>query len=86
MMAVFLALLYLCIGAIVTFALCRLYTIVEPYDKYSGFEYEYIAIGVFWIVAAPFAFAVFLRNMVKNLKKRGKLNDYIQSAPLSGLL
>lgn len=66
MMAVLLVLLYLCIGAIVTFTLCRLYTIVKPYDKYNGFEYGYIAVGVFWIVAAPFAFAVFLRNMVKN--------------------
>lgn len=41
MMAVLLVLLYLCIGAIVTFTLCRLYTIVEPYDKYNGFEYGY---------------------------------------------
>lgn len=47
MMAVLLVLLYLCIGAIVTFTLCRLYTIVEPYDKYNGFEYGYIAVGVF---------------------------------------
>lgn len=72
MMAVLLVLLYLCIGAIVTFALCRLYTIVEPYDKYSGFEYEYIAVGVFWIVAAPFAFAVFFAKYGEKLKEKRK--------------
>ena len=65
-------LLYLCIGAIVTFALCRLYTIVEPYDKYNDFEYKYIAVGVFWIVAAPFAFAVFFAKYGEELRKRGK--------------
>ena len=59
MMITLLVFLYLCIGAIVTFALCRLYTIVEPYNKYNGFEDGYIMTGVFWIVAAPFAFAVF---------------------------
>lgn len=69
MMVVLLVLLYLCIGAIVTFALCRLYTIVEPYDKYNGFEYEYTAVGVFWIVAAPFAFAVFFAKYGEKLKK-----------------
>ena len=42
MMAVLLVFLYLCIGAIVTFALCRLYVIVEPYNKYNGFEDGYI--------------------------------------------
>ena len=56
MMTVLLVLLYLCIGAIVTFALCRLYVIV----------------GVFWIVAAPFAFAVFFAKYGEKLKKRGK--------------
>lgn len=66
MMAVLLVLLYLCIGAIVTFTLCRLYTIVEPYDKYNGFEYGYIAVGVFWIVADRSRLLCFLRNMVKN--------------------
>lgn len=54
MMAVLLVLLYLCIGAIVTFA--------------DG----YIAVGVFWIVAAPFAFAVFFAKYGEKLKKRGK--------------
>ena len=65
-------LLYLCIGAIVTFALCRLYTIVEPYDKYNGFEYKYLAVGVFWMVAAPFAFAVFFAKYGEERRKRGK--------------
>ena len=55
-----------------TFALCRLYIIVEPYDKYGGFECEYIVVGVFWIVAAPFAFAVFFAKYGEKLKKRGK--------------
>lgn len=50
----------------------RLYTIVEPYDKYNGFEDGYIMIGVFWIVAAPFAFAVFFAKYGEKLKKRGK--------------
>lgn len=66
MMIALLVFLYLCIGAIVTFALCRLYTIVEPYNKYNGFEDGYIMIGVFWIVAAPFALLCFLQNMVKS--------------------
>ena len=70
MMAVLLVLLYLCIGAIVTFTLCRLY--VEPYNKYNGFEDGYIMVGVFWIVAAPFAFAVFFAKHGEKLKKRGK--------------
>lgn len=61
--------LYLCIGAIVTFALCRLYSIVEPYDEYV---FESVLIGVFWIVAAPFAFAVFFAKYGEKLKKRGK--------------
>lgn len=72
MMTVLLVLLYLCIGAIVTFALCRLYVIVEPYNKYNGFEEGYIMVGVFWIVAAPFAFAVFFAKYGEKLKKRGK--------------
>lgn len=70
MMTVLLVLLYLCIGAIVTFALCRLYVIVEPYNKYNGFEDGYIMVGVFWIVAAPFA--VFFAKYGEKLKKRGK--------------
>ena len=72
MMIALLVFLYLCIGAIVTFSLCRLYTIVEPYNKYNGFEDGYIMIGVFWIVAAPFAFAVFFAKYGEKLKKRGK--------------
>ena len=72
MMAVLLVLLYLCIGAIVTFTLCTLYTILEQYDKYYCFAYAYIAVGVFWIVAAPFAFAVFFAKYGEKLKKRGK--------------
>lgn len=36
------------------------------------FEYGYIAVGVFWIVAAPFAFAVFFAKYGEKLKKRGK--------------
>lgn len=67
-----LVLLYLCIGAIVTFALCRLYITVEPYGKHSGFERGYIAVGIFWIVAAPFAFAVFFAKYGEKLKERGK--------------
>lgn len=63
MMTVLLVLLYLCIGAIVTFAL---------YNKYNGFEDGYIMVGVFWIVAAPFAFAVFFAKYGEKLKKRGK--------------
>ena len=69
MMIALLVFLYLCIGAIVTFALCRLYTIVEPYNKYNGFEDGYIMTGVFWIVAAPFAFVA---KYGEKLKKRGK--------------
>lgn len=61
--------LYLCIGAIVTFALCRLYSIVEPYDEDV---FESVLIGVFWISAAPFAFAVFFARYGEKLKKRGK--------------
>lgn len=61
--------LYLCIGAIVTFALCRLYSIVEPYDEYV---FESVLAGVFWIAAAPFAFAVFFARYGEKLKKRGK--------------
>ena len=72
MITVLLVLLYLCVGAIVTFALCRLYTIVEPYDKYSGFECGYIAVGVFWIVAAPFAVAVFFAKYGEKLKEKRK--------------
>lgn len=72
MMIALLVFLYLCIGAIVTFALCHLYTIVEPYNKYNGFEDGYIMTGVFWIVAAPFAFAVFFAKYGEKLKKRGK--------------
>lgn len=72
MMITLLVFLYLCIGAIVTFSLCRLYTIVEPYNKYNGFEDGYIMTGVFWIVAAPFAFAVFFAKYGEKLKKRGK--------------
>lgn len=72
MMIVLLIFLYLCIGVIVTFALCRLYAIVEPYNKYNGFEDGYIMVGVFWIVAAPFAFAVFFAKYGDKLKKRGK--------------
>lgn len=72
MMTVLLVFLYLCIGAIVTFALCRLYTIVKPYDKYSSFEFEYTVVGIFWIVAAPFAFAVFFAKYGEKLKERGK--------------
>ena len=64
MMIVLLLLLYLCIGAIVTF--------VEPYNKYGGFEDGYIVVGIFWIVAAPFAFAVFFAKYGEELKKRGK--------------
>lgn len=71
-MIVLLVFLYLLIGAIVTFALCRLYVIVEPYNKYNGFEDGYIMVGVFWIVAAPFAFAVFFAKYGEKLKKRGK--------------
>ena len=49
------------------------YTIVEPYDKYNGFERRYIAVGVFWTVAAPFTFAVFFfAKYGEKLKKRGK--------------
>lgn len=66
MMAVLLVLLYLCIGAIVTFTLCRLYTIVEPYDKYNGFEYGYIAVGVSGLLQHRSRLLCFLRNMVKN--------------------
>lgn len=50
----------------------RLYVIVEPYNKYNGFEDGYIMVGVFWIVAAPFAFAVFFAKYGEKLKKRGK--------------
>ena len=62
----------LCIGAIVTFALCRLYVIVEPYNKYNGFEDGYIMVGVFWIVAAPFAFAVFFAKYGEKTKGKRK--------------
>ena len=61
--------LYLCIGAIVTFALCRLYSIVEPHDEYV---FESVLVGVFWIAAAPSAFAVFFARYGEKLKKRGK--------------
>ena len=72
MMITLLVFLFLCIGAIVTFELCRLYTIVDTYNKYNGFEDGYIMTGVFWIVAAPFAFAVFFAKYGEKLKKRGK--------------
>ena len=51
---------------------CNIRTIVEPYNKYNGFEDGYIMTGVFWIVAAPFAFAVFFAKYGEKLKKRGK--------------
>lgn len=74
MMIVLLIFLYLCIGAIVTFALRRLCLLADR-NKFTGWgdnSGECIAIGVFWIAAAPFAFAVFFAKYGEELKKRGK--------------
>lgn len=74
MMIVLLIFLYLCIGAIVTFALRRLCLLADR-NKYTGWgdnSGECITIGVFWIAAAPFAFAVFFAKYGEELKKRGK--------------
>lgn len=67
--------LYLCIGAIVTFTLRRLYLVVDR-GKYTGWDDNSgacIAIGVFWVAAAPFAFAMFFARYGEELKKRGKV-------------
>lgn len=66
MMTVLLVLLYLCIGAIVTFALCRLYVIVEPYNKYNGFEDGYIMVVFSGLLQHRLRLLCFLQNMVKS--------------------
>lgn len=72
MMIVLWCFLYLCIGAIVTFVLRRLHLIAEPRAKYTSDSTGYVVIGVFWIVTAPFAFALFFAEYGEKLKKRGK--------------
>lgn len=74
-MMALLVFLYLCIGAIVTFTLRRLYLVVDR-GKYTGRgdnSCACIAIGVFWVATAPFAFAMFFARYGEELKKRGKV-------------
>lgn len=56
-----LSLLYLWIGAGFSFALYRLYIKADERngDGYNDKSYYCVFIGLFWPVAAPFAFALF---------------------------
>lgn len=69
--------LYICIGAVITYVLRHLY-LSANYHEYTSFcssNSEYcVAVGIFWLVAAPFAFAMYFAKygLPKNTKKRGK--------------
>lgn len=76
-MSFLLMLLYICVGAFVTFALYYLYIFADSdygrgwHDK-AGYC---VVMGVLWPVAAPFAFALYFAKygIPKNLKE-GKKN------------
>lgn len=64
-------LLYVCIGAIVTFALYKLHVLINNYSR-STSEYC-VTIGCFWPFAAPFAFAIYFAEYgIPEELKRGK--------------
>ena len=72
---IILLLLYLCIGAVFSYALYRLYIQADSnygrgYDDKSGYC---VMIGLSWPVSAPFAFAVyFAKYGTPTRQKRGR--------------
>jgi hypothetical protein len=59
LLVLFMFVLYLCIGGVVTYILCKLYSI-HGYGRRSDLdESDAIVIGVFWVFTAPFAFAIY---------------------------
>lgn len=64
-------------GAIITYALRHLYLSAD-YNEYTSYYSDNsvycVVVGIFWPVAAPFAFAVYFAKygIPKNSKKRGK--------------
>lgn len=73
MILIILFLLYLLVGAAVAFVLRRLYLMAAPEESthYCSNNAEMcVLIGVTWIVAAPFAFAMFFARYGEELKKK----------------
>lgn len=76
-MIVLLLFLYICMGAIITYALRHLYLSADYYE-YTGScsdnDVYCVVVGIFWPVAAPFAFAMYFAQygIPKDSKKRGK--------------
>lgn len=69
--------LYLCIGAVITYTLRHLYLSADysKYTHYSSDNNSYcVVIGIFWLVAAPFAFAMYFAKygFPETTKKRGR--------------
>lgn len=78
MIAWLLFFLYICVGAVITYTLRHLY-ISADYREYANSDYNCnnlycVMVGMFWFVAAPFAFAMYFAKygFPKNTKKRGK--------------
>lgn len=62
--------LYICVGALVTFALYSLYIRADRANcGWNDQSYYCVIIGVLWPVAAPFAFAVFFAKYGKDKKR-----------------
>lgn len=71
-----LTLLYICIGAFVTFVLYYLYLLADRYEYGRGYNDKAtysVVIGVLWPVAAPFAFALYFAKFgIPEKWKEGK--------------
>lgn len=64
--------IYICIGAIVTGVLFQIEKRHTPYrGDYEDLSGYCVAIGVFWVIAAPFAFALcFAKYGFPRIKKK----------------
>lgn len=71
-MTIILLFLYLCIGAVTTYTLRHLY-LSANYYKYTDYNSDNdiycVLVGIFWFVAAPFAFAMYFARYGFSLKK-----------------
>ena len=76
---IILLLVYLCIGAVITYTLRYLYLTADSYAyaRSSSDNASYcVIIGITWLLTAPFAFAIYFARygFPDSLKKRGKKN------------
>lgn len=65
-MSILIAFLYVIIGAIVAFALY--YLRLKAGSRYCDDSFTSVVVGIFWPVAAPFAFAVFFAEEMNRRK------------------